>query len=126
MPLSIPSEPAPVDEYRPEPAPVDQPDRIELFRLSDDPADIFYIPAKVGPNVTLKYLRDVNRRGETAAMGALLERMLGREAFDALCEYDDLTEAEMDAIGKAVEKHVMGSGPLAGNRASRRAGSRRS
>jgi hypothetical protein len=119
MGLHIPSDPGRVDQDQPDTTRAD-PDRIELFRLSDDPRDVFYVPKKVGANVTLSYLRDVNRRGETAALGALLERMLGAEALDALCSYEDLTDEEMEAIGKAVQKHVLGSGPLAGNRASRR------
>jgi hypothetical protein len=99
--------------------------QVELFRLSDDPEDIFYIPSKIGPNVSIKYLRDVKKHGETYALAALMERVLGEEAMDALSEYEDLTEEEMDRIGKIIEKYVMGAGPLAGNRAARRSGGSR-
>lgn len=93
-------------------------DRQELFRLDDE--RVFYVPRKVGPNVSIAYLRDVKRHGETYATAALMERMLGEEAMDALAEYDDLTEDELERIGKIVQKWVFGSGPLAGNRADRR------
>lgn len=87
-------------------------EKIELFRLSDAEEDIYYVPKRVGPNVTLAYIRDINRRGEAAALGALMERVLGAEAFDALCDYDDLTNEEMEQIGEAVRNHVLGSHPL--------------
>lgn len=113
----------PVAEAEPvSPRDLPEDERIELFRMSDDPADIFYVPKKVGPNVTLRYLRDVRQSGPEYAMAGLLERVLGADAMEALADDEDLTDEDMERIGSIIEKHVMGTSPLA--RKERRAGSR--
>lgn len=80
-------------------------DRIVLFSLDDKD---YYVPAKIGPNVALAYMRDIRRHGIDNARAGILERILGREALDALADYDALTEEDLEAVMKAVDKHVLG------------------
>lgn len=94
-----------------------EPDEIVLFELDGIK---YYVPRKPGPNVALAYLRDVRRKGEEYARAGLLERFIGADGMDALADYEDLTDADMDAIWALVEKHVLG-GVNRGNRAARRA-----
>lgn len=91
-----------------EPAPP-EPERIKLFELN---GRVYSIPKRPGPNVSVRYLRDTRRHGREHAIAGLMEAMLGAEGMDALADYDDLTEAELDAVMRAVEQHVLG--PLKG------------
>jgi hypothetical protein len=69
----------------------------------------YRVPDKVRANLQLKYLKKLREMSEAAAAGWLLEEMLGADAYDALADYEDLTEENFDAIMKAVEKIVLGS-----------------
>ena len=100
----------PEDAADPGPAAGDPPpERIELFSIN---GKAYHVPKRPGPNVALGYLRDIRRYGQEVAIAGLLEAMLGREGMDALADYDDLTENELDAVMRAVEQHVLG--PLKG------------
>lgn len=85
-----------------------EPDRVELFRVSDDPADIFYAPARVGPNVGIRYMRELRKHGQDYAIAGLMEAVLGEDGFAALAEYDDLTEDQLKQIQDVIQKHVFG------------------
>lgn len=80
-------------------------ERIELFSIN---GRSYSIPKRPGPNVALRYLRDVRRHGREHALAGILEAMLGTEGMDALADYDDLTDEDMDAVMAAVERHVLG------------------
>jgi hypothetical protein len=92
-----------LDDLAAEPA--GESDQVVLFSL--DGKD-YFVPAKIGPNVALAYMRDIRRNGVEHARAGILERILGREALDALADYDDLTEEDFEAVMKAVDKHVLG------------------
>lgn len=80
-------------------------DRIELFAIN---GKSYSIPKRPGPNVTIRYLRDVRRHGKEHAIAGLMEAMLGTEGMDALADYEDLTDEEMDSVMDAVQRHVLG------------------
>lgn len=92
--------PAPVVE-----APAAAGDRLVLFELDGVK---YYVPRRPGPNVALGYLRDIRRKGEEYARAGLLERFIGRAGMDALADYEDLTDEDMERIWGLVEKHVLG------------------
>lgn len=76
-------------------------DRIVLFTIDDEE---FSVPAKPGPNVTLKFLDEMRRTGNEmfAALG-LLEAMLGKEKYQDLLNYEEL---EDDLLGEILEQVV--------------------
>lgn len=91
------------DFYRTDPVVTE--DRVVLFSLNGTD---YYVPKKVGPNIALRYLRDVRRHGKEHAIGGLMEAMLGERGMDALAEYEDLTTEDLESVMVAVEKHVLG------------------
>lgn len=80
-------------------------DRLVLFELDGVK---YYVPRRPGPNVALGYLRDVRRKGEQYARAGLMERFIGEAGMDALADYEDLTDQDMERIWSLVEKHVLG------------------
>lgn len=76
-------------------------DRVVLFTIDDVE---YSVPAKPGPNVTLKFLDEMRRTGNEmfAALG-LLEAMLGKEKYQDLLNYDEL---EDDTLGDILEQVV--------------------
>jgi len=89
-------------DRNPEPA---EPETVVLFSL--DGKD-YYVPAKIGPNVAMAYMRDIRRRGLEYARAGILERMIGKEGLDALADFEGLTEENLEAVMKAVDRHVLG------------------
>lgn len=85
--------------------PDDHGDRLTLFELN---GKAYTVPKRVGPNVALRYLRDVRRHGPEHAIAGIMEALLGREAMDALADYDDLTEEQLEQVMEAVQMHVLG------------------
>ena len=90
-------------EAKPADAPVEV---VELFAIGDQ---VYTVPAKPRVNVALKYLRDVRKVGPGVAEGALLEAMLGAEGYAALCEFDDLTADQLQAVTEAAAQLALGA-----------------
>lgn len=82
-----------------------EPDKVVLFSIDDKD---YYVPAKIGPNVALAYMRDIRQQGLEYARAGMLERMLGSDGLRALAEYEELTEEDLNAVMEAVDKHVLG------------------
>lgn len=80
-------------------------ERVVLFTIDDEE---FSVPAKPGPNVTLKFLDEMRRTGNEmfAALG-LLEAMLGKENYQKLLDYDELEDELMSDILEQVVKLAM-------------------
>lgn len=74
----------------------------------------YFIPAEPPANYTLKYLRMIRTHGQEAAGAALMEWMLGTEAYEALMNYDGLTTGMLQSVMAAVQKHVAGAAERAG------------
>lgn len=94
-----------------------------LFYIDDKE---YRVPAKPRVNLALQYLTDVRTQGAFLAELSLLERLLGEDGYQALCNFDDLTpeqfsqvqdEAVQIALG-ALEKS-QGNGGKRGSRKSR-------
>lgn len=80
-------------------------DRVVLFTIDDEE---FSVPAKPGPNVTLKFLDEMRRTGNEmfAALG-LLEAMLGKDKYQQLLDYEELEDELMSQILEQVVKLAM-------------------
>ncbi len=96
VPVSLP---APSQE-------VEEVETIVLFTIGDEE---YRIPKKPKANVALKYLKNVRDRGEDFAAAELLAEVLGEDGFNALAEYDELTDDQFEAVQKAAQKHVLGA-----------------
>lgn len=79
---------------------------VELFRLG---GQVHTIPEKARFNIALKYLWLAKVDGEVLAGQWLLEELLGPEGYQALMNYDDLTEEQFGTIMTAAQKVVLGS-----------------
>lgn len=69
----------------------------------------YQIPANVGANIMLGYLRMARTSGEMIAMGWATEKVLGTVAYTALVECDDLTPDDLEIVLGAVHKKIMGA-----------------
>lgn len=81
-------------------------ERIHIFTIDDVE---YTMPAKVRPTVGLKYMRDLQRGVDAQVANAnLLEAVLGTETYEALVDYDDLTEEEFNSIMEIVQLKALG------------------
>lgn len=81
-------------------------ERVELFRLN---GQAYTVPAKPRVNASLQLLRDTRKHGVELAQLMLLEKMLGQEAYDALCDFEDLKPEDLKALSEACAKLSLGS-----------------
>lgn len=81
-----------------------EPERKPLFYIDDE---VYTAPAKVGPNVGLKYLRILRTRGEEVGAAFMLETLLGTEGYEALMDYDELTDDQLAQIIESASKIMM-------------------
>lgn len=79
---------------------------VELFQIDDV---VYTVPAKPKVNVSLQLLRDSRRHGPEMAQLMLLEKLLGIEAYDALCDYEALTTENLKEISQAAAKLTLGA-----------------
>ena len=86
-------------------APVDR-KMVDLFSID---GNVYQMPAKVGANVALGYMKIARTHGQEAAMGWALERVLGTAAYDALMGCDEVEADDLEAIMKVVHENVMGA-----------------
>lgn len=76
-------------------------ERTVLFTIDDVE---YTVPTKPGPNVTLKFLDEMRRTGnEMYAAMSLLETMLGKEKYQDLLNYDELTD---ELTGQILEQVI--------------------
>lgn len=78
---------------------------VELFTLN---GKTYSIPRKPRINVALKFLDVAKREGQDLAAGFLLEEVIGREGYEALMDYEDLTPEQFQEIVLAAQKVVLG------------------
>ena len=77
-------------------------ERVVLFYIDDEE---FSVPAKPGPNVTLKFLDEMRRTGNDmfAALG-LLETMLGKEKYTKFLDYEELDQDLLNnVLGQVID-----------------------
>lgn len=86
-------------------APVDR-KMVDLFSID---GQVYQMPARVGANIALGYMKLVRTHGQEAAMGWALEKVLGTDAYDALMGCDEVEPEDLEAIMTAVHENVMGA-----------------
>lgn len=69
----------------------------------------YQIPARVGANISLGYMKLARERGDMIAIGWAAEKVLGEKAYTALMECDDLTNDDLEAVLGAVHLKIMGA-----------------
>ena len=79
---------------------------VELFKID---GKAFVVSAKPRVNASLQLLRDTRKHGPELAQLMLLEKMLGEEAYDALCDYEDLKPEDLKALSEACAKLSLGA-----------------
>ncbi len=75
-------------------------------------------------NTGLKYVHLARTRGSEIAIDYMLETLLGKEGYEALIEFDDLTEDDLKAVIEAASRIMAGAIEAPKGKPSR--GSRRS
>jgi hypothetical protein len=80
-------------------------EQIELFSID---GVSYTIPNKARVNVGLRYMKIMRDESAEAAQAWLLEEMVGKEGFEALISYDDLTPEILEQIVSAAAKVVLG------------------
>jgi len=79
---------------------------VDLFSIDDR---VYQMPAKVGANVALGYMKLVRTHGQDAAMGWALEQVIGEDGYTALMNCPDVEPEDLEAIMKVVHENVMGA-----------------
>jgi len=85
--------------------PAEEVETIELFSID---GVSYTIPNKARVNVGLKYMKLMREQSPTAADAWLLEELVGKEGFEALTGYDDLSAEILEQIVAAAAKVVLG------------------
>lgn len=80
-------------------------EQIELFSID---GVSYTIPNKARVNVGLRYMKKMRDESGNAADAWLLEELVGKEGFEALMDYNDLTPEVLEAIVQAAAKVVLG------------------
>ena len=76
-------------------------DRVLLFTIDDEE---FTVPKKPGMGTVMRYLNVARKTGnDLFAAQALVEEMLGAEAWDKFLNWEDLDD---EVMGKVIEKCV--------------------
>jgi hypothetical protein len=101
--------------------PAEDVERVHLFTIDGTE---YYARTNVPFNVTLRANRIYAERGEQAAEAYTLVQVLGQEGYEALENFDELTEDQFVSILDYAEKVVKGPGKQP-NRETRRAASPR-
>lgn len=81
-------------------------ERVPLFVIDDV---TYTVPAKPRVNLALKFMWQAKTLGQDTAAMNILEDLLGTEGFQALMEYDDLTQQDLEAVIGRATKLLMGS-----------------
>ena len=89
--------------------------RVPLFFVGDDE---YTIPKDVPVGAALEYLRVAKDRGQEVAVGALLTRVLGEEAYVALEQSRGLKQDQLDQIVSLVMDLSLGRAEQKGGKAA--------
>jgi hypothetical protein len=68
---------------------------VELFEIDDKP---YSVPLKPSPTVGLKYLHILKHEGQQEAAYYMLSTMLGEAGYEALMNYEQLTEEQYNFV----------------------------
>lgn len=81
-------------------------EEIEYVEIFEIDGKSHSIKKKQPVNVGLRYLKMVRTDGPEVAQSWLLEQVLGEEAYDALMNFDGLTQEQLQSVMKAVGKTI--------------------
>jgi hypothetical protein len=81
-------------------------ERVPAFSIN---GTVYTIAARTKANTGLKYIHLARTRGQEIAIDFMLETLLGAEGYEALREFDDLTEADLEAVIKAASRIMAGA-----------------
>lgn len=81
-------------------------ERVTLFSIDGKE---YSISTKIRPNVSLKVMNVFRKQGDTAGVDFMLETVLGSDAYEALMDFDDLEEDELEKIIKIAFELVAGT-----------------
>lgn len=80
-------------------------ERIELFKVDGKP---YYMPARVGMEIGLRYMKAMRTQDQMTVTGVLFEEVIGTEAYDALCGVKGLRAEDLKTLMDGVMGIVMG------------------
>lgn len=81
-------------------------ERVVLFSLDDKD---YTIPRKFPVSLGLKVIRTMRKRGQEIAMAELLEEVIGEDAYEALVNYPDLEDSDIERLMEIVQSLALGS-----------------
>lgn len=81
-------------------------DRVTIAYLDDYELTM---PRKVPPHIALKVMRTSRKKGDEAAMGEMLEEVIGEDAYTQLANYKALTDDDLANLMRVVQKVAMGA-----------------
>lgn len=81
-------------------------ERITLFSIDDTE---YTIPSSVRPNKGLQIMHVFRQQGETAGVSFMLETILGTDGYNALMNFDDLEDEDLETIVEVAFKLVQDS-----------------
>ena len=84
----------------------DPEERVPLFYIDDRE---YTIPKRPRMNIALEFMHLARERNDSAAMDYLLEKLLGKEGYQALRDYDDLTPQQFQQITDIATRLTLGA-----------------
>lgn len=88
-----------------ESAPAPERETAELFSIDGETYGVWLNPPA---NIGLQYLKMARVRGNDIAAQWLMEQMIGEDGYEALMDFDSLTEESLKQIVNACEEHALG------------------
>jgi hypothetical protein len=95
--------------------------RVPAFSIN---GTVYTIATRPKTNAGLKYIHLARTKGQEIAVDFMLETLLGTEGYQALMDFDDLTEQNLTDVITAASKIMLGA--VEGPKGKQSAGSRRS
>ena len=80
--------------------------RVPAFSIN---GQVYTILTRPRTNVGLKYIHLARTKGAEIAVDFMLETLLGTEGYQALMDFDDLTEADLTAVIEAASRIMAGA-----------------
>jgi hypothetical protein len=81
-------------------------ERIALFSIDGTE---YTIPSRVRPNQGLQIMHVFRQQGETSGVSFMLETIIGTEGYNALMNFDDLEDEDLETIVEVAFKLVQDS-----------------
>lgn len=86
-------------------------EHVPIFSLD---GTTYSISTKPRANVALRYLKILRNEGQEMAQAYMLEQLLPPDAYEALTNYDELTEDVLKAVMEKCQEVLLGARERAG------------